>query len=64
MTLDASQYADPLLVLERKQEAELRKVAQCGDCINARMIFRGQPFCTMKYQRFGYRCDKYERADK
>lgn len=64
MTLDAHQYADPMLVLERKQEAQLRKVAACGDCINARMIFQHDPRCTVKYQRFGFRCTFYTKADK
>lgn len=64
MTLDANQFKDPMLVLERKQEAQLRKVQQCGDCIHVKMIFQGQPRCTVKYQRFGFRCTFYEKVDK
>ena len=64
MTLDASQFKDPMLVLERKQEAQLRKVAACGDCIHVKMIFQGQPRCTVKWQTFGYRCTNYEKVDK
>lgn len=62
--LDANQYADPMLVLERKQEQQLKKVAACGDCIHVKMIFQGQPRCTVKWQTFGFRCTFYEKADK
>ena len=63
-TLDAHMYGNPEHVFQRKQEAQLRKVAACGDCVNAKMIFQGQPFCTVKYQRFGFRCINYIKADK
>ena len=62
--LDANQYADPMLVLERKQEQQLKKVAACGDCIHVKMIFQGQPRCTVRFQTFGYRCTNYEKVDK
>ena len=64
MTLDASQFKDPMIVLQQKQEAQLRKVAACGDCIHVKMIFQGQPRCTVKWQTFGYRCTNYEKVDK
>ena len=64
MTLDANQFKDPMLVLERKQEAQLRKVAACGDCIHVKMIFQGQPRCTVKWQTFGRRCTYFSEASK
>ena len=63
MTLDADQYADPMLVLERKQQRQIMKVQQCGECINAKMIFKGEPKCTVRYQTFGYRCNFFKKAD-
>lgn len=64
MTLDANQWIDPMLVLERKQEQQLKKVAACGDCIHVKMIFKGEPRCTVKWQTFGFRCSQYTKADK
>ena len=63
MTLDAVQFLDPMVVLERKQQAAIRKVQQCGECVNAKMIFQGQPKCTVRYQTFGYRCTYFTKAD-
>ena len=62
MTLDAHLYADPMLVLQRKQEANIRKVQQCGKCVNVSMIFNGQPKCTVRKQTFGYRCEFYKES--
>jgi len=64
MTLDANQFKDPMIVLQQKQEAQLRKVAACGDCIHVKMIFQGQPRCTVRFQTFGYRCSQYTKAEK
>ena len=64
MTLDAHLYADPALVLERKQQRQLMKVQQCGECINAKMIFAGEPRCTVRYQTFGHRCTYFKKADE
>lgn len=62
MTLDSHMYGNPEAVLQRKQEAQIRKVQQCGKCINVSMIFNGQPKCTKRYQTFGYRCEFYKEA--
>ena len=64
MTLDANQYADPMLVLERKQQRQIMKVQQCGECINAKMIFNNEPRCTVRKQTFGSRCQFFTKADK
>ena len=64
MTLDSHLYGNPETILERKQEQQLKKVAACGDCIHVKMIFQGQPRCTVKWQTFGYRCTNYEKVDK
>lgn len=64
MTLDSNQFKDPMLVLQQKQEAQLRKVAACGECIHVKMIFQGQPCCTVRHQTFGFRCTNYEKAEK
>lgn len=61
---DAHMYGDPMLILERKEQAALRKVQQCGDCIHVKMIFKGEPRCTVKWQTFGFRCSQYTKAEK
>jgi len=64
MTLNADQYLDPIIVLERKEQARLRKDAQCGNCVNASTrIFTDEPFCKVRYQTYGYRCKFYQRKD-
>jgi len=63
MTLDADQYLDPMIVLERKEQASLRKYKNCGSCVNSSTLFKGQPVCTIKYHTYGYRCKFYQRKD-
>jgi len=64
MTLDTSQYLDPMLVLMRKEAQQARKDAQCGGCIHATSsVFKGQPSCTKKWQTYGYRCKFYQRKE-
>jgi len=64
MTLDAHLYGDPMLILERKQQAQARKDAQCGGCIHATSsVFKGQPSCTKKWHTYGYRCKFYQLKD-
>lgn len=62
MTLENWQWQNPEMVLQRKQEANIRKVQQCGKCVNVSMIFNGQPKCTVRKQTFGYRCEFYKEA--
>ena len=64
MTLDAVQFMDPMIVLERKQNRQLMKVQQCGECVNAKMIFGNEPRCTVRKQTFGYRCEFFKKADE
>lgn len=64
MTLESWQWGNPESVLEKKQEQQLKKVANCGDCIHVKMIFNGDPRCTVRFQKFGYRFTNYEKADK
>lgn len=64
MTLDAHLYGDPMLILERKQEAQARKVKQCGGCIySTSAVFKGEPSCTRKWQTFGHRCVFFQLKD-
>lgn len=61
--LDNWMYGDPERVLERKQEAELRKAKACGDCIHKRsMEFKGEVahFCSFKRHQYGRRCELFE----
>lgn len=62
--LDSHLYGNPQDILERKQQRQIMRVQQCGECINAKMIFGGEPKCTVRYQTFGYRCDHFTKADK
>lgn len=64
MTLENWQWKNPEFVLERKQQIQIQRVAACGDCIHVKMIFQGQPRCTVKWQTFGFRCSHYIKADK
>jgi hypothetical protein len=63
MPFDAHMYGDPMLILERKQQAQARKDAQCGGCVKASTLFKGQPVCTIKFQTYGYRCQFFQLKD-
>lgn len=36
--LDANMYRDPFLVLQEKQQAELKRKAKCGKCVHYQSI--------------------------
>ena len=64
MTLNSNQYGDPMLVLEKKQEAQARKLKNCGDCVNKQTFVFGcekVQSCKIKNNRFGTRCNSYEK---
>ena len=64
MTINADQWLDPMIVLERKQEAQARKKSQCGGCVRSTTaLFKGEPACTLKYQTYGYRCQFFQLKD-
>jgi len=49
--LDSWQYADPALVLERKQQAAGKRKAKCGKCAHYKSIVIGSEThhgCTLK----------------
>lgn len=62
-TLPAHTYRDPMLVLEQKQENELKR--SCNGCVNVFDVrFKGsvEKGCN-KGKRYGKRCRLYERGD-
>lgn len=63
MALDSHLYGDPMIILERKQQARIRKDEQCGACI-FKSIFKGEPYCAKSRQTYGHRCFNYQTRDK
>lgn len=62
-TLPAYMYRDPMLVLEKKQENELRR--SCAGCVHVFLVeFKGaaESGCN-KGKIYGKRCKLYERGD-
>lgn len=62
-TLPAFMYRDPALVLEQKQENELKR--SCAGCVHAYQVeFKGaaERACN-KGKVFGKRCKLYKRGD-
>jgi hypothetical protein len=66
MALDSNQYRDPMLVLEAKQEAELRRKARtsCDGCAYKSRLW-GVEFCELSRTSAGTknmrRCDNYSK---
>lgn len=65
MAFDAHMYGDPMIYLQKKQEQQARKDAQCGGCVRATtQVFKGQPACTIKFQTYGYRCQFFKKGEQ
>ena len=62
MTLESWLYGNPETVAIRRQESELRKLKECGNCSHHQSaIFNGEILhrCDIKRFGFGKRCDQY-----
>lgn len=63
MTLDAHMWGNPETVLQRKQEAEARKHANCGSCVHHQSMQVSSGvihICDLKRQKYGYRCINFK----
>ena len=62
MALESWQYGDPETVAIRRQEAEFRKIKQCGGCIHHQKLeLENETLhrCDIKRFEFGIRCKNY-----
>ena len=62
MALESWQYGDPETVAIRRQEAEFRKIKQCGGGIPHQKIEKGKETLhpgDIKRVEFGIRCKNY-----
>lgn len=63
MTIDAHLYGDPARILERKQEAALRKQKACTGCVHRRRYEIGSEIviaCAIKRTAAKRICDLYQ----